>query len=84
MWWLVVNVVDVGVQVAVDVCGDFVEVVVGVVVGAGFGWVVVGVLWVVGDVVVDVVGVVVVVGGELKWPSRVYVDVAVVAVSGVG
>ena len=42
---------------------DVVEVVVGVgvVVGACFGWVVVGVLWVVGDVVVDVVGVVVVV-----------------------
>ena len=65
MWWLVVNVVDVGVLVAVDVRGDFIEVVVGVVVvGVVVVGVVVGVLWVVGDVVVDVVGVVVVVGEE--------------------
>ena len=60
---------------------DFVDVVIGVVVGAGFGWVVVGVLWVVGDVVVEVVRVVVCGCGELQWSSGVYVDVVVVAVS---
>ena len=82
MWWLRWLVVDVDVHVAVDVRRDFIEVVVGVV-----GWlcgVVVGVRWVGGDVVVEVVRVVVVVGGELQWSSGVYVDVAVVVVTGVG
>ena len=43
-----------------------------------------GVRWVGGDVVVEVVRVVVGGGGELQWSSGVYVDVAVVAVSGAG
>ncbi len=77
MWWLVVKVVDVDVHVAVDVCGNVVEVVV-LVVDVG---VVVGERGVGGDVVVEVVGVVVGVVLELQWSPRVHVDVAMVSVS---
>ena len=64
MLWLVVGVVDVDVLVAVDVWWD-VDGVVVVVVVVGVVGVVVGESGVVGDVVVDEVGVVVVVGEEL-------------------